>query len=86
MGGLTSLNVSSVFFIEQMMEDRKQSFSCHLHSSTKLQPTQPPSEKTQRGSGELSQTHDAELMGVDGGGVTVSASVNVLLWATMGEF
>lgn len=52
----------------------------------KARPTHPPTDKTQRGSGELSQTHNAELMGVDGGGVTVSASVSVQLSAAVGQF
>lgn len=55
-----------------------------LLSFFRLQPAYTPSDETQRGSGVLSQIHNAELMGVDGGGVTVSASVSVQLSAAVG--
>lgn len=83
-GGQASKNASSLLFDEQMTEDKNQSISCHLHSSTKLRPTQPPTDRTRRRSGELSQTPNAELMGADGGGVTASASCDCALISISG--
>lgn len=58
----------------------------HLLSFARLQPAHAPTDETQPGPGALSQIPNAELMGVDGGGVTVSASVSVQLSAAVGGF
>lgn len=57
----------------------------HLLSFARLPPTHTPTEETQRGPGVLSPIHNAGLMGVDGGGVTVSASVSVQLSVAVGK-
>lgn len=77
---LTSPNLSSLCFIAGKHKAE------HLLSFARLPPAHTPTDETQRGSGVLSQIHNAELMGVDGGGVTVSASVSLQLSAAVGGF